>query len=216
MKAALRGMRQPFLIAIGIGLVLAISLGVFKLLMAPPLAELELMALFLTVTAAISTAAAYAAYRLGWLAASPTIRWTLLAGYALASVLTFFNVWFSARLMFASEHDLVLSVVLLIFAGGMAMVMGYMLSMTVIERVRLLKRGTEALRRGELQARVPVRGRDEIAALSEAFNQMAEQLDTANRKQHELERMRSDLIAWVSHDLQTPLASIRAILEAAI
>jgi len=214
MKAALRGMRQPFLIAIGIGLVLAISLGVFKLLMAPPLAELELMALFLTVTAAISTAAAYAAYRLGWLAASPTIRWTLLAGYALASVLTFFNVWFSARLMFASEHDLVLSVVLLIFAGGMAMVMGYMLSMTVIERVRLLKRGTEALRRGELQARVPVRGRDEIAALSEAFNQMAEQLDTANRKQHELERMRSDLIAWVSHDLQTPLASIRAILEA--
>ena len=43
---------------------------------------------------------------------------------------------------------------------------------------------------------------------------MAEQLQAASRKQQELERLRADLIAWVSHDLQTPLASIRAILEA--
>ncbi len=35
-----------------------------------------------------------------------------------------------------------------------------------------------------------------------------------DKKQRELERLRTDLIAWVSHDLQTPLASIRAILEA--
>jgi signal transduction histidine kinase len=209
-----RRFQQPILFGLGTVLVLAVSLAVFKLMMAPPLAELELMALFLTITAVISSAAAYAAYRLGWLAASPTIRWTLLAGYGLASVLTFFNVWFSARLMFASEHDLALSVVLLIFAGGMAMVMGYILSTTVIERVRSLKSGAEALRRGELQTRVPVIGQDEIATLSRTFNEMAEQLDAANRKQQELERLRADLIAWVSHDLQTPLASIRAILEA--
>jgi signal transduction histidine kinase len=35
-----------------------------------------------------------------------------------------------------------------------------------------------------------------------------------DEKQRELERLRTDLIAWVSHDLQTPLASMRAILEA--
>ncbi len=214
MKEPVRRFRQPILLGAGTALVLAISLAVFKLMMAPPLAELELMALFLSITAVVSSAAAYGAYRLGWLAASPTIRWTLLAGYGLASVLTFFNVWFSARLMFASEHDLALSVVLLIFAGGMAMVMGYILSTTVIERVRSLKSGAEALRRGELQTRVPVIGQDEIATLSRAFNEMAEQLDAADRKQHELERLRADLIVWVSHDLQTPLASIRAILEA--
>ena len=43
---------------------------------------------------------------------------------------------------------------------------------------------------------------------------MAEQLEAAAAKQRELEKMRADLIAWVGHDLQTPLASIRAILEA--
>jgi signal transduction histidine kinase len=43
---------------------------------------------------------------------------------------------------------------------------------------------------------------------------MAEQLQSADKKQRELENMRRDLIAWVSHDLQTPLTSMRAILEA--
>jgi signal transduction histidine kinase len=53
-----------------------------------------------------------------------------------------------------------------------------------------------------------------VAALAASFNQMASQLQAAAEKQRELERLRTDLIAWVSHDLQTPLASIRAILEA--
>ena len=60
----------------------------------------------------------------------------------------------------------------------------------------------------------PVSGRDEVATLAESFNQMASQLQAMDEKQRELERLRKDLIAWVSHDLQTPLASMRAILEA--
>jgi signal transduction histidine kinase len=59
-----------------------------------------------------------------------------------------------------------------------------------------------------------VNGRDEVASLSLTFNQMAEQLQAADQKQRELDTMRRDLIAWVSHDLQTPLASMRAVLEA--
>jgi signal transduction histidine kinase len=43
---------------------------------------------------------------------------------------------------------------------------------------------------------------------------MAAQLEIAAQKQKEAEILRRDLIAWVGHDLQTPLASIRAILEA--
>jgi hypothetical protein len=46
---------------------------------------------------------------------------SLLGGYALSSVLTFINVWVTARLMFASQHDLLLATVLLLFAGGIAM-----------------------------------------------------------------------------------------------
>lgn len=172
------------------------------------------MALYLSITALVSALAGYIAYRLGWINFSPALRWTLLGGYALASILTFFNVWFSAQMMFASEHDLLLAIVLLIFASGMAMVLGYFLSSTVTERIHLLKAAAEKLSQGDLQTRVAVSGRDEVAALALTFNQMAEQLQAADKKQRELESLRRDLIAWVSHDLQTPLTSMRAILEA--
>ncbi|HSK89089.1 MAG TPA: ATP-binding protein, partial [Anaerolineales bacterium] len=201
-------------LAIGILSIVAISLAFFNLLMSPPSNELGLMALFLGVTAFASALAGYGAYRFGWVNRSPTLRWTLLGGYALASILTFFNVWFSAELMFASEHDLQLAIVLLVFAGGIAMILGYFLSSTVTERIHLLKEAAEKLAQGNLQTRVPVDGRDEVAALSSTFNQMAEQLQAADRKQREVENLRRDLVAWASHDLQTPLTSMRAVLEA--
>lgn len=198
----------------GVLLIVALSLAVFKLMMAPPLGELGLMALFLGITALVSALAGYAAYRLGWMNLSPTLKWSLLGGYAFSSLLTFFNVWFSAQMMFASEHDLLLAIVLLFFAGGMAMALGYFLSSTITDRIHELKGAAEKLAAGDLKTRVVVKGRDEVAALAHAFNQMAEQLETADRRQRELERLRADLVAWVGHDLQTPLASVRAILEA--
>jgi len=195
-------------------LILAISLGIFIIIMVPPMSELGLMALYLGITAMVSALAGYAAYRFGWINYSPTLRWTLLGGYALASTLTFFNVWFSAQMMFASQHDLLLAIILLVFAGGMAMVLGYFLSSTVTERIHGLKEAAEKLAQGDLKTRVPIKGKDEVSVLANAFNQMAEQLQAADQKQRELDTMRRDLIAWVSHDLQTPLASMRAILEA--
>src|SRR6185436_15243964 len=205
---------MPARFAVGVLSILAISLAFFFLLMLPPMRELMLMALYLSVTALVSALAGYVAYRLGWINFSPTLSWTLLGGYALASILTFFNVWFSAQLMFASAHDLTLAIVLLVFASGMAMVLGYFLSSTVIERIQLLRDAAEKLATGDLKTRVSVKGRDEVAALAATFNQMAEKLEATDQMQRELESLRRDLIAWVSHDLQTPLTSMRAILEA--
>ncbi len=205
---------MPARLILGMAVILTISLLIFELVMLPPLRELGRMALYLGITALVSALAGYIAYRLGWINFSPALRWTLLGGYALASILTFFNVWFSAQMMFASEHDLLLAIVLLVFAGGMAMVLGYFLSSTVTERIHQLKSAAEKLAQGDLNTRVTVSGRDEVASLAVTFNQMAEQLQHADDKQRELESLRRDLIAWVSHDLQTPLTSMRAILEA--
>src|SRR5215216_1697145 len=214
MKLSLSRLPMLTRLAFGILFIVAISLAFFNMLMSPPSNELGLMALFLGITAFASALVGYGAYRFGWVDLSPTLRWTLLGGYGLASLLTFFNVWFSAQLMFASQHDLLLAIVLLVFAGGIAMILGYFLSSTVTERINLLKGAAEKLAKGDLQTRVPVNGRDEVSALAVTFNQMAEQLQAADQKQRELEGLRRDLIAWVSHDLQTPLTSMRAILEA--
>jgi signal transduction histidine kinase len=191
----------------GVAAILLLSLAVFVIVMKPPMIEFGLMALFLLITALVSSLVGYAAYRLGWMTRFSSMRMTLLLSYLISSVLTFFNVWLTARLMFASQHDLLLATVLLLFAGGMAMVLGYFLSTAITDRIFLLQRAANRLSEGDLQARIEVTGRDEVAKLSLDFNRMAEQLQQASNQ-------RADLIAWVGHDLQTPLTSIQAILAA--
>lgn len=172
------------------------------------------MASFLSVTAIISWLAGYGAYRLGWVERSPTIRWTLLGGYLLSSLLTFINVWVTAALMFTNQHDLLLATVLLIFATTMAVALGYLLSIRLTDRIRQIEDAAQSVSQGDLNVRLSVTGRDEMADLATTFNQMTIQLSNADRKQRELDHLKRDLISWIGHDLHTPLASIRAIIEA--
>jgi signal transduction histidine kinase len=191
-----------------------LALVLFYLLMRPPAGDIRDMVLFLMATAAVSVLAGYGAYRSGWISRSPRIIWTLLGGYALASILTFINVWVTARLMFINYHDLTLATVLLFFAGCIAMSLGYFLSATLRDDIAVLSRAAQAVARGRLDTRVPVTGHNEIAELGRSFNIMAAQLQASADKQRDLEGLRRNLIAWVGHDLRTPLASARAILEA--
>lgn len=209
-----KSISRPILFASGIAVVLLISLGVFYWLMRPPMSDLEHMAQFLSITAVISIVVGYGAYRLSWLERAPSLRWILLGTYVLASLLTFLNVWLTARLMFVNEHDLQLATVLLLFAGGIAVALGNFFTSALIDRILRLEAATRAIENGNLTARAEIPGNDEIAALALSFNRMAQQLQTADKKQKELESLRRDLVAWAGHDLRTPLASIRLLLEA--
>jgi signal transduction histidine kinase len=201
-------------LAIGILAVLLLSLTIFYLLMRPPMGDLEHMAQFLALTAIISIFAGYGAYRLGWLERAPSLRWTLSGTYILASLLTFINVWLTARLMFASEHDLQLATVLLVFAGGIAIALGGFFASALTDRIDRLESVTRAIENGDLSARAAMPGRDEIAALARSFDQMADQLQEADSKQKQLDALRRDLVAWAGHDLRTPLSSIRLLVSA--
>jgi signal transduction histidine kinase len=198
----------------GIVVVVMGALALFFAIMNPPMGDLRAMALFLSITALISLIAGYGFYRLGWIHRSPRLSWTLLGGYALSSLLTFLNVFVTARLMFASEHDLLLATVLLAFAGGIAMVLGYFLSSALTDKISSLTHAANAIAEGQLAARVQVNGSDEISQLAHTFNEMATRLQEADRSQRETEQLRRDLLAWVGHDLRTPLTSMRAIVEA--
>ncbi len=207
-------LKAPLRFLIGVLLTLAGALVIFYLLMRPSMFEMQAMALFLSITAGVSVLAGYAAYRSGWINRSPHITWTLIGGYALASVLTFLNVWMTARLMFASQHDLQLATVLLLFASGIAMSLGYFMAAALNDNIAELNAGAKAIARGQFDARVPVQGQNEMAELAQTFNEMASQLQAAQQKQQKLETMRRNLVAWAGHDLRTPLASIQVMIEA--
>jgi signal transduction histidine kinase len=203
----LRFLRGPLL-------VLVAGLGLFYLLMQPPMNDFGLMVALMSLTALVSVFLAYGAYRLGWIHRSPRIRWTLMAAYAFSSLLIFINVGVIAWLMFASPHDLLLATVLLVFASGIAMSLSYFSSAALTDRILALEQAARRIAQGRLATRISDPGRDEMAALARSFNEMAAQLQAAGSRQRELDTLRRDLIAWVSHDLRTPLTSIRAIVEA--
>ncbi|MBE0695353.1 MAG: HAMP domain-containing protein [Anaerolineaceae bacterium] len=203
----LRFLRGPLL-------ALVAGLGLFTILMRPPLNDFGLMVGLMSFTALVSVFLAYGAYRLCWIHRSPKIQWTLTAAYAFSGLLVFLNVWIIARMMFASHHDLLLATVLLAFATGIAMSLGYFSSAAMTDRILILVQAARQIAQGHLATRISDPGRDEMAALALSFNDMAAQLQATEQKQRELDILRRDLIAWVSHDLRTPLTSIRAILEA--
>ena len=199
---------------VSILLPLAVGLGLFYLTMNPPMSDFSAMSGLMTLTTLLSLVLAFTAYRLGWINRSPRLHWSLMSVYLLAGVLVFINVWIIARMMFATRHDLLLATILLVFATGIAAAVSFFLSAALTDRILTLNRAAERIARGELSTRVVVEGHDELAQLTQAFNVMAAQLELAQQKQQELDTLRRDLVAWVSHDLRTPLTSIRAVLEA--
>jgi len=119
-----------------------------------------------------------------------------------------------ARAMFISEHDRSVLLTMLLFASLLAVGFSLYGAAPLARRVDQLRRGTARLAGGDLDAKVLVEGRDELARLAEDFNRMAQDLAEAAAREREAERARRDLIAAVSHDLRTPLASTRALIEA--
>jgi signal transduction histidine kinase len=195
-------------------LVVTATLVLFYYLMNPPINEIGLMAVYLSITALLSIGIGYLAYRLGWLERSPNIAWTIFGGYILSSGITFFNVWLTAYLMFVNQHDLLLATVLLVFASGVAVAYGYFFAGSFTRRLRELESATRRYAEGKFEHRVSISGSDEVVRLAGTMNLMAQQLAEAEQKKQELDQLRRDLVAWTSHDLQTPLASLRAIVEA--
>ncbi len=182
-------------------------------LMAPPLGEVATLVGTLAVTSILSVGLGFVLYRRGW-ARSSSLMVTLIATYIWAAVLTLINVWVMQRRMFFSEHDLVLSGVLLLFAVIIATSYGLFVAASVTDGLRELADTADQVAAGDLSARVPVQGRDEIARVSHSFNAMAAQLQEAANQQQELDTLRRNLIAWTSHDLRTPLTSIQVRIEA--
>jgi signal transduction histidine kinase len=136
----------------------------------------------------------------------PSVRLQLAGLALLAVILPLTAVLASGWVMFHMHDDVkILSVSA---AAALSAVVGALLLGGWILRPLERLRGTSArLAGGELKARASLDGPRELADVSRSFNEMAADIE-------ELFDARRQLVASASHDLRTPLASLRAMLEA--
>ena len=80
-------------------------------------------------------------------------------------------------------------------------------------RLRAVEDAARRLGEGDLTARAPEIGGDEVAAVASAFNRMAADLSARQAQLVEADRARRQLLADVSHELMTPLTAIRGYAE---
>jgi signal transduction histidine kinase len=125
------------------------------------------------------------------------------------------GAWFGARAMFLSEHDLWALGVILMASGAVGVLTALVLGRRVGAASQALVDVARRIGDGDVKPSVPDPGApQELARLHHELELTSQRLDQARAREQALDASRRELVAWVSHDLRTPLAGIRAIVEA--
>ena len=136
----------------------------------------------------------------------PTVRLQLVGLALLAVVLPLGAVLLSGWVMFHMGDDVKILAVAAASASA-AVIAALLLARSIATGIDRLRDSSATLAAGDLGARAVERGPAELVELARSFNEMAEDLAR-------IFDARRELVAWASHDLRTPIASLQAMLEA--
>ena len=210
MKRAFRTVGAALLFLAG-----SLALAIFSAsLFGIPSADLPAVAVLLALSGGGSGLLALLLIRPAVLGSLGGVRAQLVGAGLIGSLLLLGMMLAGAKAMFISGHDLSLLLTMLTFAAALSVGFGLLYAMPLSSRIGRVRAGTERIAGGQLGSEVSVEGHDEVAGLAEDFNRMARALERAAEREREMEQARRDLVAAVSHDLRTPLASTRAMIEA--
>jgi signal transduction histidine kinase len=132
----------------------------------------------------------------------------IAAGVIVAAVVA------AAELMFVSNHDALMVIAFVVAATLVALRAAQVASSGVVREVESIRDALRAVGAGDRERRVEAATAAELAELAAAANAMIAQLADEERRRDAAESARRDLVAAVSHDLRTPLAALRLMVDA--
>ena len=133
-------------------------------------------------------------------------RQVVLVG-AIAAAQTVVTIALFVALMFVSSHDALFTLLATAYCALLAVWAGWLLSRRVRDDLRAVGEGLTAVGEGRRDVRLAVGGDDEVTRLAREVEAMTDRLART-------EAARNDLVAAVSHDLRTPITSLRLLVEA--
>jgi len=117
-------------------------------------------------------------------------------------------------LMVVSTRGVVIVAAIVIGAGLVAILAARMVAGGIMHDVEAIRDGLVAVRRGQREVTIETSAHDELAELAAAANAMIDQLREEEAGRDLSEAARRDLVAAVSHDLRTPITSLRLLADA--
>ena len=150
---------------------------------------------------------------LAWFVRHRSLRW-LTAGVAVVAVAAVLAALVgTARAMFISDHDFTVVLWVALVAGVVAVAVAMAVGEAFAHWSRSLREDARVLgEHGELSS--TARGPSEFQGLADELASTSRKLAESREREARLEESRRELISWVSHDLRTPLAGMRAMTEA--
>jgi signal transduction histidine kinase len=139
-------------------------------------------------------------------------RFDLVAGTAVGVILV--TVLAAAELMFVSNHDALMVSAIVLAVTLVALRAARVASAGVVREVRQIRDALVAVGEGERHARVLAGAAAELNELAGAATRMVEQLREEEKHRDAADAARRNLVAAISHDLRTPLASLQLMLAA--
>jgi len=170
-----------------------------------------------TTIVLVSTACAVGVGVLGlalaWRLRHQSIRWQLglLVVVSVGSVLAGFVA--VSRMMFISHHDLGVVTLVALVAGVVALLVALGVGAAIAHWSEQLRQDAGRLDAHGSYVASP-RGPVELNRVSAELALTSERLEQSRLREARLEESRRELVSWVSHDLRTPLAGMRAMTEA--
>ncbi|MEU2393784.1 HAMP domain-containing sensor histidine kinase [Streptomyces sp. NPDC007369] len=116
--------------------------------------------------------------------------------------------------MFLSRHDLVVVTTVVAMAAAVSFAVALVLGRWVVARSTALTLAARSFGDGGSFAAPERAGTAELEALSRELAATSAKLNESRERERALESSRRELVAWISHDLRTPLAGLRAMAEA--
>jgi signal transduction histidine kinase len=144
-----------------------------------------------------------------------TLRLSILASGTVPVLAIVAGTLGTARAMFLSRHDLGVVVLVCVVAGVVASAFSWLLGLQVQSGSAAVRAAARSLGDEASQFRAPdLPLAAEFAALSGELADTSVKLARSRERERALEQSRRQLVAWVSHDLRTPLAGLQAMAEA--